>query len=135
MRNSLAIILVLQLSACASTPPAPEREPVSIGELIEIPAPPRAALETVDGSERACYALPEAERLADTLEAAFALAEQAEHVRDAAIALDAEASEQAAAVTACRQAAAERAADDAAEIWVWRLVSGVLGMALLGVAL
>lgn len=132
-----SLLIALTLAACASAPTSPDaqREPVSLEPVIELPAPPRAALEEIGGEQMACYAMPEAEQLADRLDAGQALAEQAAHLRDTAVALDAEAAEQLAATNACRQVAADQAADAAVEVWLWRVVSGVLSMVLLGVVL
>lgn len=131
------MLIALTLAACAGAPTSPdaERDPVALERAIELPAAPRASLKAVDGEQMACYALPAAEQLADRLDASQALAEQAKHLRDTAVALDAEAAEQLASTNACRQAAADQAADAAVEVWLWRVVSGVLSVVLLGVAL
>ncbi|WP_029890945.1 hypothetical protein [Polycyclovorans algicola] len=125
--------LSLALVACATTPTAPEpREPRRVASVIALPAPPAAHLCEAD--TRVCYTLPDAWALADTLDAAFALQDQAIALHTAAVALDAE--------TVDLQRARETDAETIAALmdahrrstWAWRIGTAAVGALVLGVS-
>lgn len=127
------LLAVLMLTGCASTPTGPEpRQPRALAPVITLPAPPAAHLCEAD--TKACYTLPDAWALADTLDAAFALQDQAQALHSAVIALDAESI----ALHRAREADAQaiEALMDAhrRSTWAWRIGTAAAGALVLGVS-